>query len=247
MNDRYGGMSKIKNSKPKSENTLKREIRALRSTLNRVWATLVDIDEATPLEEVLEAIDEACEIMAADWPNDFEITDEVSSNVQQQIDLEDQLNKLVEEAQQTDDWSARAVLFRRSLALGGGLTDEHVEQQIQQLTPDDYRDLALRYLWLMGAVTAPTPIDYKDQAYRLIRTLKEFKKSLPRKHGPQPSPVISEALRIRDTENKSYKEIYYRLIPMFGEEMRNLTPVTLSARVRSRRSRLRRSKNSNQS
>jgi hypothetical protein len=238
-------MSKTKSSKSKSENTLKREIRALRSTLNRVWATLVDIDEATPVEEVLDAIDEACEIMAADWPNDFEITDEVSSNVQQQIDLEDQLNKLVEEAQQTDDWSARAVLFRRSLALGGDLTDEHIEQQIQQLTPDDYRDLALRYLWLMGAVTAPTPIDYKDQADRLIRTLKEFKKSLPRKHGPEPSPVISEALRIRDTENKSYKEIYYRLIPMFGEAMRNLTPITLSARVRSRRSRLRRSKNSN--
>ncbi len=240
-------MSKIKSSKSKSESGLKKEIRDLRSTLNRIWAALVYIDEATPMEETLDAIDEACEIMAADWPDDFEITDEGSSNVQRQIDLENQLNKLIEEAQQTEDWDARAVLFRRSLALGAGVTDKHIEQQIQQLTPDDYRDLALRYLWLMGAITATTPIDYKDQADRLIRTFKEFKKSLPRKHGPEPSPVISEALRIRDSENKSYKEIYNRLIPIFGEDMRNLTPVTLSARVRSRRSRVKRSKNSDQS
>lgn len=247
MNDRNGGMSQIKSSKSKSENTLKREIRALRSTLNRVWATLVDIDEATPMEEALDAIDEACEIMAADWPNVFEITDEVSPKVQQQIDLENQVNKLAEEAQRTDNWGTKAVLFRRFLALAAGLSDEQFEQQIQQLTPDEYRDLALRNLWLIGAITAPTPIGYRDQTDRLIRTLKEFKKSLPRKHGPDPSPVILEAVRIRDTENKSYKEIYNRLIPIFGEEMRNLTPVTLSARVRTRRSRLRRSRNSDES
>jgi hypothetical protein len=185
--------------------------------------------------------------MAADCPNDFEITNEVSPKVQQQIDLENQVNKLVGEAQRTDNWGTRAVLFRRFLALVAGLSDEQFEQQIQQLTPDEYRDLALRNLWLIGAITAPTPIDYKDQTDRLIRTLKEFKKSLPRKHGPEPSPVILEAVRIRDTENKSYKEIYNRLIPIFGEEMRNLTPVTHSARVRTRRSRLRRSRNSDQS
>ncbi len=82
----------------------------------------------------------------------------------------------------------------------------------------------------MGAITAKNPNSFKEEAERLI-TLKEFKKTLPRKHGPQAGPVISEAMKIRDTEKSSYKDIYDQLVPTFGEQMRNLTPVSLSARV----------------
>lgn len=235
-------MSKTKSSKSRSAPSLKREIAALRSTLVQIWAALVDIDDASAREEALDAVDEACEAMAADWPNDFEITDEVSAKVQQQNALEAQLNKLVEEAEQTEDWSQRAVLFRKGLTLEAGVTEQYIEQQIENLPAQEYRDLALRSLWMIGAVTAKTPIDYKVQVDRLIATLKEFRKSFPRKHGPEPSPVVSEAMKIRDTENSPYKEIYDRLVPTYGEEMRNLTPITLSARVRSRRSRLRRPK-----
>ncbi len=71
----------------------------MRSTLAQVWAALVDIDDASLREEAIDAVDDACEIMVADWPEDFEITDEVSAKVQQQIDLEVQLNKLVKEAE----------------------------------------------------------------------------------------------------------------------------------------------------
>ncbi len=126
------------------------------------------------------------------------------------------------------------------------MDEQHIELQIEQLPSDEYRDLALRFLWLIGAITAKTPIDYKDQTDRLIATLKEHRKSFPRRHGPQVSPVISEAMKIRDTEKRPYKEIYDRLVPTYSDEMRNLTPMTLSARVRSRRSRLRRSKKQSQ-
>jgi hypothetical protein len=225
---------------------LKKEIAALRSTLGRVWAVLVDIDEASSQEETLDAVDETCEIMAADWPEDFEITDEVSSKVQHQLDLEEQLEILAKEAGQTDDWSRRAAFFRKFLAINGGVDEQYIEEQVEQLPPQEYRDLARRFLWLIGAVTAKTPIDFKKEADKLITTLKEVKKEFPRQHGPQASPVISEAMKIRDIEKKSYKEIYDRLFPMYGEEMRNLTPATLSARVRSRRSKLRRSKKPDQ-
>lgn len=240
-------MATKRRSKPKSAASVKREIAALRLTLNQVWAALVDIDDASIREQALDAIDEACEIMAADWPDDFEITDEVSPKVQKQIDVEAALNKLVEEAGQTEDWSKRAEFFRKALSIEAGITEQYIDQQIEQMTPEEYRDLALRLLWMIGAVTAKTPIDYKEQADRLIASLKEFKKSFPRKRGPEPSAVVSEAMKIRDTERKSYKEIYDHLFPVYGEKMRNLTPNTLSARVRSRRSRLRRSKKPDQS
>jgi hypothetical protein len=239
-------MSQTRSSKSKSDRSLKTEIRALRSTLTRVWAALVDVDDASQRDEALDAVDEACEIMAANWPDDFEITDEVSPNVQKQIDLEAQLAKLVEEAEQTEDWNQRAILFRKALTLEAGVTEQYIEQQIEQLPLQEYKDLALRSLWMIGAVTAKTPIDFKDQADRLIAILKEFRQSFPRKHGPEPSVVVSEAMKIRDTENRPYKEIYDRLFPTYGEEMRNLTPDTLSARVRSRRSRLRRAKKPDQ-
>lgn len=138
------------------------------------------------------------------------------------------------------------MLFRKALTLEAGLTEEYIQQQIEQLLPEQYRELALRSLWMIGAVTAKTPIDYKEQADRLITTLKEFKKSFPRKHGPEPSPVVSEAMKMRDSENKPYKEIFAHLFPRYRDEMSNLTPDTLSARVRSRRSRLRRAKKSDQ-
>lgn len=235
-------MVKRKNKDPKSVTHLKKEIAALRTTLERVWASLVEIDDASSREEALDSVDIACEIMSADWPDDFAITDEVSPKVQKQIDLEAQINKLVEEAEQTEDWGRRAILFRKALTLETGITEEYIEQQIEQLPAQEYRELALRSLWMIGAVTAKTPIDYKEQADRLITTLNEFRKSFPRKRGPDPSPLVSEALKIRDTENKPYKEIYDRLVPTYGAEMRNLTPSILSARVRSRRSRLRKSK-----
>src|SRR5882757_6074240 len=111
---------------------------------------------------------------------------------------------------------------------------------------EEYRDLALRFLWLIGAITARNPIDFKNETDKLIMTLKEFKKTLPRKHGPRASPVISEAMKIRDTEKRPYKEIYEQLVPTLGEQMRNLTPASLSARVRSRRSRDKRSKKPDQ-
>lgn len=100
---------------------MKREIAALRSTLAQVWAALVDIDDASLREEAIDAVDDACEIMAADWPEDFEITDEVSAKVQQQIDLEVQLNKLVKDAEGTEDWSQRAALFRKAMAIEAGV------------------------------------------------------------------------------------------------------------------------------
>lgn len=240
-------MTKKKRATTKSATTLKREISALRHTLDQVWAVLVDVDDASLREEALDAVDQACEIMAADWPDDFEITDEVSPKVQKQIDVEAELNKLVEEAGQTEDWSKRAEFFRKALSIEAGITQQYIDQQIEQMTPEEYRDLALRLLWMIGAVTAKTPIDYKEQADRLIASLKEFKKSLPRKRGPEPSVVVSEAMKIRDTERKSFKEIYDHLFPVYGEKMRNLTPNTLSDRVRSRRSRLRRSKKPDQS
>jgi hypothetical protein len=233
-------------SKSKSAASLKKEIAALRLTLDRVWAALVAIDDASLREEALDAVDEACEIMAAQWPDDFEITDEVSPKVQKQIDLEVRLSKLAEEAEQTEDWSQRATLFRKAVAISAGVTENYLEQQIEQLSEEEYRALALRSLWMIGAITAKTPIDYKDQVDRLIETLKQFRKSFPRKHGPDPSPVVSEALRIREMEKKPFREIYDQLVPTYGEEMRKLTPVTLSARVRSRRSRLKRYKKSNQ-
>jgi hypothetical protein len=236
-----------KRATTKSAASLKREISALRRTLDQVWAVLVDVDDASLKEEALDAVDQACEIMAADWPDDFEITDEVSAKVQKQIDVEAELNKLVEEAEQTEDWSKRAEFFRRALSIEAGITEQYIDQQIERMTQEEYRDLALRLLWMIGAVTAKTPIDYKEQADRLITSLKEFKKSFPRKRGPEPSAVVSEAMKIRDTERKSYKEIYDHLFPVYGEKMGNLTPYTLSARVRSRRSRLRRSKKPDQS
>lgn len=247
MRLRKADVSKTKSSKARSTTSLKREIAALHSTLGRVWAALVDIDEASLVEEAIDAVDEACEIVAADWPDDFETTDEVSSKVQQQIDLEEQLNILAKEAEQTDDWSRRAAFFRKALAIGASVDEQYIEEQVEQLPPQEYRDLALRFLWLLGAITAKTPIDYKEESDRLIATLKEYKKSLPRRHGPQASPVISEAMKIRDQEKRPYKEIYERLIPTYSEEMKNLTPVTLSARVRSRRSRLRKSEKPDQS
>jgi len=236
-----------KRATTKSAASLKREIAALRLTLDQVWSALVDLDDASLREEAIDAVDEACEVMATDWPDHFEITDEVSQRVQKQIDLETQLNKLVEEAEQTEDWSQRAILFRKALTLEAGVTEEYIQQQIEQLPPEQYRELALRSLWMIGAVTAKTPIDFKEQADRLIATLKEYKKSFARKRGPKPSAVVTEAMKIRDTERKSYKEIYDHLFPVYGEKMRNLTPNTLSARVRSRRSRLRRSKKRDQS
>jgi hypothetical protein len=47
-----------------------REIAALRSTLAQVWAALVDIDDPSLREEAIDAVDDACEIMAADCPED---------------------------------------------------------------------------------------------------------------------------------------------------------------------------------
>lgn len=126
-----------KSAKPRSTASLKREIAALRSTLDNVWAALVDIDEANTQEEAVEAIYEACEIMAADWPDDFEITDEVSLKVQEQIALEEQLNGLAEKAEATEDWSQRAILFREAITLQFGLDKQYMEQQIEQLTPQE--------------------------------------------------------------------------------------------------------------
>ena len=237
-------MSAAKRTKSKSVRSLKREITALRSTLAEVWAALVDIDDASLREKAIDAVDDACEIMAADWPEDFEITDEVSSEVQRLIELEAQIEKLAQEAEQTEDWSERAALFRKAIAIEANVDERYIEQQVEQMPSDEYRNLALRFLWLIGAITARKPINFKGEADKLISTLKEFKKTLPRKHGREASPVISEAMKIRDVENRSYKEIYDQLIPTYGEQMRNLTPASLSARVRSRRSRLRRSTNS---
>jgi hypothetical protein len=234
-------------SKSKSAASLKREIAALRLTLDQVWAALVDIDDVSLREEALDAVDEACEIMAAQWPDDFEITDEVSPKVQTQIDLEARLTILAEKAERTEDWSQRAALFRKAVAISAGVTENYLEQQFEQLSEEEYRALALRSLWMIGAITAAkTPINYKEQVDKLIETLKQFRKSFPRKHGPDPNPVVSEALKIRETEKKPFKEIYDQLVPTYGEEMRKLTPVSLSARVRSRRSRLKRYKKSNQ-
>lgn len=239
-------MSAAKRPKLRSVRSLKREIAALRSTLAQVWAALVDIDDASLREKAIDAVDDACEIMAADWPEDFEITDEVSSGVQRQIDLAAQIDKLAQEAEQTQDWSRRAALFRKAIAIEADVDERYIEQQVEQMPADEYRDLALRFLWLIGAITAKNPISFKEEADRLITTLKEFKKTFPRKHGPQASPVISEAMKIRDTEKRSYKEIYDQLVPTHGEQMRNLTPASLSDRVRSRRSRDKRSKKSDQ-
>jgi hypothetical protein len=233
-----------KPAKPRSTASLKREIAALRSTLDNVWAVLVDIDEANTQEEAVEAIYEACEIMASDWPDNFEITDEVSLNVQAQVALEEQLNELAQKAEATEDWSQRAMIFREAITLQFGLDKQYMEQQIEQLTPQEHLELASRYLWLMGALTAKAPINYREVADRLIKTLKEHKKTLPRKHGPEGSPVITEAMRIREKEKKPYKDIYDQLFPKYGEQMisKNLTPKILGERVRSRRSRLRRLK-----
>src|SRR4029077_8029284 len=90
-------MTTKKPTKSKSAASLKREIAALRLTLDQVWSALVDVDDASLREEALDAVDQACEVMAADWPDDCEITDEVSAKVQKQIDVEAELNKLVEE------------------------------------------------------------------------------------------------------------------------------------------------------
>ena len=146
-----------------------------------MWATLVDIDDASLREDAIDAVDDACEIMTADWPEDFEITDEVSSRVQRQIDLEAQIEKLAQEAGQTQDWSRRAALFRKAIAIEANVDERYIGQQVEQMPADEYRDLALRFLWLIGAITAKNPIDFKEEADRLISTLKEFKKALPRK------------------------------------------------------------------
>ena len=239
-------MSAAKRTKSRSIRSLKREITALRSTLAEVWAALVDIDDASLREKAIDAVDDACEIMAADWPADFEITDEVSVEAQRLIELETQIEKLAQEAEQTEDWGERVALFRKAIAIEANVDEQYIEQQVEQIPAEEYRNLALRFLWLIGAITARNPINFKGEADKLISTLKEFKKTLPRKHGPEASPVISEAMKIRDAENRPYKEIYDQLIPTYGEQMRNLTPASLSARVRSRRSRQRRSKNSDQ-
>lgn len=130
---------------------MKREITALRSTLAHVWAALVDIDDASLREEAVDAVDDACEIMAADWPEDFELTDDVTQKVQQQIDLETQLNNLAKEAEQTEDWSRRAALFREVMAIEAGVDEQYIEQQVEKLPANEYRNLALHFLWLIGA------------------------------------------------------------------------------------------------
>jgi hypothetical protein len=233
-----------KSAKPRSIASLKREIAALRSTLDNVWAVLVDIDEANTQEEAVDAIYKACEVMAADWPDDFEITDEVSSRVQEQIDLEERFNVLAEKAEATEDWGQRAIFFREALAIQFGVDEQYIERQIEQLSPQDYLEIVSRYLWLVGALTAKAPINYREVADRLIKTLKEYKKTLPRKHGPEGSPIVTEALKIREKEKKPYRDIYNQLLPKYGEQMinKNLTPKILGERVRSRRSRLRKSK-----
>lgn len=106
-------MATKKPTKSKSAASFKREIAALRRTLDQVWAVLVEVDDASLREEALDAVDEACEVMATDWPDHFEITDEVSQKVQRQNELEAQLNKLVEEAEQTEDWSERPCFSER--------------------------------------------------------------------------------------------------------------------------------------
>jgi hypothetical protein len=228
-----------KRAKPRSVASLRREIAALRSTLEDVWAALVDIDEANSQEEAVDAVYAACEIMAAAWPDDFEITDEFSPKVQEQIALEEQVNKLSEQAGQTEDWGKKVELFRKTLAIQFGVDESYLEQQIEQLSPEDYSEIAFRLLWLIGALTAKLPINYREEAKRFITALK---KPLPRKHGPEASPVITEAMRIRDEEKKPYRDIFAQLLPTFGDQMGNLNPKTLGERVRSRRSRERKLK-----
>jgi hypothetical protein len=233
-----------KRANTKSTANLKREIAALRSTLDDVWAALVDIDEANTQEEAVDAVYNACEIMAADWPDDFEITDEFSPNVQEQIVLEGQLIKLAEEGEQTEDWGERVMLFRKALAIQLGVDADYIEQQIGQMPPQDYFQLASGFLWLMGALTAKAPINFRKEADRLLSAIREYKKSLPRKHGPAESPIISEALKIRKKEGKPYRIIFEQLAQKYGAEMMSkyLSPKVLGDRVRSRRSRLRRTK-----
>ena len=134
-------VSKRIGSKPKSNSaaSLKKEIGALRATLAQVWAALVDIDDASLREDAIDAVDDACEIMAADWPEDFEITDEVSAKVQQLLD--ERLNQLAKEAEQTEDWSRRAALFRKAIAIEAGVDEQISEQQVEQLPVNEYRDL----------------------------------------------------------------------------------------------------------
>jgi hypothetical protein len=198
-----------KKAKPRSAASLKREIAALRSTLEGVWAALVDIDsDASSREEAIDAVDNACEIMAADWPDDFEIIDEPSPAAREQAELEERLNKLAEESRQTEDLGKKAELFRKALAVQLGVDEQYIEQQIEQLSSQDYPQIASTFLWWIGALTAKAPINYRKEAERLITALKEFKKSLPRKHGPEESPIISEAMRMREEERKPYRIIF---------------------------------------
>jgi hypothetical protein len=133
-------VSTAKRTKANSAGNLKREIAALRSTVAQVWTALVDIDDASSREEALDAVDDACEIIA-DWPRDFEMTDEVRPEVQQQIELEAQIENLAREAEQTQDWSRRATLFRKALALVADVDEQYIEQQVEQMPAEGYRAL----------------------------------------------------------------------------------------------------------
>lgn len=227
-------------TRPHSASGLKKEVAALRSTLDNIWGALVDIDDASSREEALDAIDAACEVMAADWPNSFEITDELSPRVKEQVAREEQLNKLAEEAEKSEDMNERAILFRKALAVQLGIDEKQIEQQVKQLTPQEYLELMPGLFWLIASLTAGLPMNYRLEVDRLVSGLKEFKKTLPRKHGPDEDPIISEAQRIRDQENKPYKAIYVDLLDKYREQMlsRGITPEIIAKRVRSRRSRL---------
>lgn len=234
-------MATKKNKKQKSAASLRREIAALHSTLDKVWEVLVDIDEATTQEEAVNAVYNACEIMAADWPDDFEMTDELSPKVQEQIELEEQLSKLAEEVDRTEDLSKKVMLSRKALAIQFGIDEQYLEQQIGQIPPEEYAQLAASALF--GLMVMST-INFRQETDHLITVLRGLKKAFPRKHGPAESPIVSEALSMRDNEGKPYRVIFDHLAQKYGEQMisQNLTPKTLADRVRSRRSRLRRSK-----
>lgn len=224
----------------KSIRSLKKENDALRATLNGVWDCLVDIGDGSSQDETLDAIDSACEIMAADWPEDFQIDDEpslVSSS------MEDELKELAERAAHTDDLNEKAVIVRKALALELGVDERQIGQQVEQMTPEEYVELAVTYFWFLTFMTAKLPMSYRKEVDKFIAALNTMKKSLPRKHGPASDPIISEALTLRESEGIPYSAIHSRLLSKYREQMisKGITPEILGKRVRSRRSRVKKS------
>lgn len=220
---------------------LRRDNKALRSTIDNIWDVLVDVDDSSSRDEALNAVDTACYTINTNFPADYHYINDESKPVQDQAAMYKSavetahkrmaqlMNISMAEYNKIQDPNALLPVARQLIAEDYGL--EKVPDG--SMSTEEYQSTVAYYFVMTVLFSAKLPFDLRKEMRRYIAELNEIKKAFP-KGTRKPGEDVQIAMRML-AEGYASPAIYPEAIKDFSK----MNPVERTKAKRRLRSKMR--------